>query len=85
MITHMDEQFGKLRKTLKRLELEDDTILIFMTDNGTACGGSFDKEGHLIDGWNQGLRGMKCSEYEGGHRVPFFLRWPGGLSAGLRR
>ncbi|MDC7235558.1 MAG: arylsulfatase [Spirochaetales bacterium] len=78
MISHIDERFGRLRETLNRLELEENTILIFMTDNGTSCGGEFDEEGHLLNGWNHGLRGMKCSEYEGGHRVPFFLRWPAG-------
>ncbi|MGL1894494.1 MAG: arylsulfatase [Spirochaetaceae bacterium] len=78
MITNLDENFGILRDTLKELELEDNTILIFMTDNGTSCGATFDDSGKLIDGWNNGLRGCKNSEYDGGHRVPFFLRWPNG-------
>jgi hypothetical protein len=51
---------------LKELDLEENTILIFMTDNGTS--GSY----------AGGMRGKKGSEYEGGHRVPFFIRWPGG-------
>jgi len=51
---------------LKELDLEKNTILIFMTDNGTSAG---------HDG---GMRGKKGSEYEGGHRVPFFVRWPAG-------
>jgi hypothetical protein len=59
-------------KKLKALGLEKDTILIFMTDNGTAAG--FRKG----VGFNAGMRGTKGSEYDGGHRVPCFIRWPGG-------
>jgi len=66
MITNIDENMGRLMRRLKELELERDTILIFMTDNGTS--GS-----HA-----GGMRGKKGSEYEGGHRVPFFIRWPAG-------
>ena len=79
MITNIDENFGRLRQTLRRLDLEENTILIFMSDNGqTGVGGS------LPDAWyNAGMRGLKGSPYEGGHRVPFFLRWPaGGIDGG---
>jgi arylsulfatase A-like enzyme len=64
MITNIDENMGRLMRHLKRLELQDDTILIFMTDNGTS--GSY----------GAAMRGKKGSEYEGGHRVPCFIRWP---------
>jgi len=71
MITNIDENMGRLARRLKELNLEDDTILIFMTDNGTS--GDYDG----------GMRGKKGSAYEGGHRVPFFIRWPaGGLTSG---
>ncbi len=66
MITNIDENMGRLVRRLNELDLEKNTILIFMTDNGT----SGDYAG--------GMRGKKGSEYEGGHRVPFFIRWPGG-------
>ena len=69
MITNIDENVGRLRKRLAELALEENTIFIFMTDNGTAAGPA------------GGMRGKKGSEYEGGHRVPFFIRWPAGLKA----
>lgn len=74
MITNIDENFALLRTKLRELDIEDNTILIFSTDNGTACA---DK-----DMYTAGLRGVKGSEYDGGHRVPFFIRWAdGGLVA----
>ncbi|MHC4691923.1 MAG: arylsulfatase [Planctomycetota bacterium] len=76
MITNIDENMGRLMKKLKALGLEKDTILIFMTDNGTAAGF---RRGV---GFNAGMKGTKGSEYDGGHRVPCFIRWPGG---GLER
>lgn len=74
MITNIDENFGRLRALLRGLALEEDTILVFMSDNGQtgvdpAVNGTM---------YNAGMRGLKGSPYEGGHRVPFFLRWPGG-------
>jgi arylsulfatase A-like enzyme len=71
MITNIDENMGRLMRRLRQLGLEDNTILIFMTDNGTS------------GGYSGGMRGKKGSEYEGGHRVPCFIRWPdGGLTGG---
>jgi len=66
MISNIDENMGRLVRRLKELDLEQNTILIFMTDNGTS------------GGFAGGMRGKKGSEYEGGHRVPFFVRWPAG-------
>jgi len=83
MITNIDENFGRLRDKLRELGIEDNTILIFMTDNGTATGCALDGKGFVTDGYNMGMRGKKGSEYDGGHRVPFFLRHPtGGLDGG---
>lgn len=78
MIENIDDNVGKLRSHLKKLNLEDNTILVFMTDNGTSCGISHKGDGIVTDGFNNGLRGMKSSQYDGGHRVPFFIRWPQG-------
>ena len=71
MIANIDENMGRLMEKLKQLGIEDNTILIFMTDNGTS-GGRFDA----------GMRGRKGSEYDGGHRVPCFVRWPAARIAG---
>ena len=77
MITNIDENMGRLLGRLKALGLEENTILIFMTDNGTAAG--FQKG----RGFNAAMRGTKGSEYDGGHRAPCFIRWPaGGLAGG---
>lgn len=82
MITNIDENFGKLDKKLAELNLKDNTILIFMTDNGSS-GGCTLKNGEFVDkGYNAGMRGKKGSYYEGGHRVPFFIRWPEGNIGG---
>jgi arylsulfatase A-like enzyme len=77
MITNIDDNMGRLLDRLKTKSLADNTILIFTTDNGTAAGFRSGK------GFNAGMRGAKGSLYDGGHRVPCFIRWPsGGLTGG---
>jgi arylsulfatase A-like enzyme len=81
MIENIDENVGLLEAKLAELGISDDTILVFMTDNGTASGIDLDARGFPIDGpgsYNAGMRGMKCSPYEGGHRVPFLIRYQNG-------
>ena len=80
MITNIDENFGKLEKFLKKHKLADNTILIFMTDNGTSDGISKDCK----IGYNMGLRGKKNDRKDGGRRVPFFIRWKDGKVKGGR-
>ncbi len=84
MIANIDHNMGLLRKRLDTLGLSDNTILIFMTDNGTANGAKFKSlTSEAIQGYNAGMRGKKSSVYEGGHRVPLFIHWPaGGLVGG---
>ena len=76
MISNIDENFLKLKNKLKDLNIEENTILIFMTDNGSACGAKTDKKGNVTEGYNAGMRGIKGSPYEGGHRVPFAISYP---------
>jgi arylsulfatase len=65
--TQLDENVGRLLSFLDRNDLSRNTILIYMTDNGTV---------ERTDFYNAGMRGRKASLYEGGHRVPLFIRWP---------
>lgn len=80
MITNVDDNIGILTKKLEDLGIADNTILIFMTDNGSSMG---DKKIENTIAFNAGMRGKKNSEYDGGHRVPFFIKYPNGkLEAG---
>jgi len=78
MISNIDKNFGVLKEKLTEWGILEDTILIFMTDNGSSCAASLDPNEFVIEGYNGGLRGLKNSEYDGGHRVPFFINWPNG-------
>lgn len=78
MITNIDENFGKLRAKLIELGIEDNTILMFMSDNGQCGGVSRDENVFNCD-----FRGYKGSQYDGGHRIPWLMRWPaGGVQGG---
>ena len=62
MIANLDYNFGVLRERLEDLKLADNTVLIFMTDNGTAAGGKFDGfDSEALEGFNAGMRGKKAS------------------------
>ncbi len=69
MIAHVDKRFGDLEKFLTQHKLRDNTIVIFMTDNGGTAG---------VSVFNAGLRAGKTTYYDGGHRVPCWVRWPDG-------
>jgi len=71
MITNFDENLGRLLDRLDRLGLAGNTVIVFLTDNGTSG-----------KGFNVTMRGRKGSPYEGGHRVPCFIRWPKKLKGG---
>ena len=74
MIANIDENVGELRTFLDELGVTENTIFIYTTDNGTSTGDRI---------FNAGMRGKKGSHYDGGHRVPFFIRWPAkGLTKG---
>lgn len=86
MIAKFDEDFARLRQALVDLELEENTILIFLTDNGPCpwFGGiKIDNDGFTVEGYSAGMRGGKIWGYENAHRVPCFIRWPaGGIEGG---
>ena len=85
MIANIDHNLGLLRERLVQLDLAENTILIFMTDNGTSAGGKFKGlDSEASAGFNAGMRGKKSSIYDGGHRVPFFIHWPKGKLTGGR-
>jgi arylsulfatase A-like enzyme len=75
MLKNVDDNFGRLRAALKDLGLEDNTLLIFLADNGP-CAGSVTMQRFMA-----GLRGLKGTVYENGIRVPCFMRWPRGFRA----
>ncbi len=79
MVTNIDENVGLLRDKLEALGLSENTIVVFMTDNGSCGGVDLDKDDHVDEkdyNHNSGMRGKKGSPYEGGHRVPFILHCP---------
>ena len=83
MITNIDENVARLRAKLRTSGIAENTILIFMTDNGTSAGVGLNERGFPKDGFNAGMHGRKGSEYDGGHRVPCFIHWQeGGLTKG---
>jgi arylsulfatase A-like enzyme len=73
MITNIDDNFGRLTAKLDEWKLAENTLVIFMTDNGTATGSRV---------FNAGMRGAKGSPYQGGTRVPALWRWPAGFAGG---
>lgn len=84
MIANIDKNIGRLRRRLDELNLANDTIVVFLTDNGTTrdanlrLKGNAQKNGSAADGHNAGMRGKKGTAYEGGHRAACFVHWPGG-------
>jgi arylsulfatase A len=79
MIRRMDQGIGRILEQLKQLGLEDDTIVLFVSDNGPQFGGRGDSSS---DRYNCDLRGSKGKVYDGGIRVPGIIRWPAGLKGG---
>ena len=88
MIENIDENMGRLMKKLDEWKLNENTILIFMSDNGMTGGGSgrgkvgTSKGGKPMEAFNANMKGQKGSPDEGGVRVPFFVRWSGKFKAG---
>ncbi len=67
MCENIDDNVGRLLARLEELKVAEDTIVLFLTDNGGTAG---------VKTYNAGMRGGKTSLHEGGSRVPLFVRWP---------
>ena len=79
MITRLDAQVGQILDLLKRKGLDENTIVIFTSDNGPHEEGGADPAFFNRDGL---LKGTKRSTHEGGIRIPFIVRWPGHVQPG---
>lgn len=78
MIAQLDRRIGDVMAKLKELGIDDNTLVIFTSDNGGAWYTG-------IDDLNAPYRGWKATFFEGGIRTPFFMRWPGHLAPGSTR
>lgn len=74
MVENVDQNVGRLLDAIERLGLAEDTIVVYLHDNGPN-----------MRRYVGEMRGMKSEVFEGGIRTPFFVRWPGVVPAGLRR
>ncbi len=73
MVENQDRNVGRILAKLKELNLEEDTIVVYFSDNGP--------NGHR---WTGGMKGTKATTDEGGVRSPLFIRWPGKIAAGMQ-
>jgi arylsulfatase A len=71
MVENMDENIGRIIKKIEELDIEENTIVIFFSDNGPNT-----------DRYNGGMKGRKGSVDEGGVRVPFYIKWPENIRPG---
>lgn len=78
MISFLDDQVGIIMKKIKDLGLDENTIIMFSSDNGATFSAGVDTR---YFNSTAGLRGLKMEVYEGGIRVPFIARWPGKIKA----
>ncbi len=75
-----DAVLGKIKEVLKKTGLDNNTIIVFTSDNGASPMADFktlESKGHFASG---SYRGAKADIYEGGHRIPFIVKWPGKVA-----
>ena len=81
-VMQTDDCIGEICKALQEYNLADDTLVICTSDNGCSRAaeiGKLAKQGHRV---SAGMRGSKADIWDGGHRVPFFVRWPSHVEPG---
>jgi arylsulfatase A-like enzyme len=81
-VMQTDDGVGQIMKALEKHGIADNTLFIFSCDNGTSKGADIPelaKMGHIV---SAGFRGSKADLWDGGHRVPFVVRWPAKVAAG---
>ena len=85
VILQLDWTVGEVMRELKRLKLDNNTLIVFSSDNGPVVNDGYaDRAEELLGGHSPAgpLRGNKYSAFEGGTRVPVIVRWPGKVTAG---
>jgi uncharacterized sulfatase len=80
MVTRIDTEVGRILDLLEELDLDEDTLVLFTSDNGSHSEGGYNP--NFLDS-NGPLRGNKRSLHDGGIRVPLIARWPGKVPAGV--
>ncbi len=83
-VAQTDDSVGQVMEALERNGLDDNTLLVFTADNGTSKAadiGKLQAQGHFP---SANLRGSKADLWDGGHRVPFLIRWPQNVEAGAK-
>jgi len=81
-VMQTDHVVGEIQKALTKIGQVDNTLIIFTSDNGCskAAGiGELAKQGHIV---SADLRGSKADLWDGGHRIPFIVKWPGRVKPG---
>lgn len=83
-VMETDDAIARILEALDEHGLSDNTLVILSSDNGTSRAakiGDLRKQGHLVSAQ---YRGSKADIWDGGHRIPFIVRWPGVVQAGTR-
>ncbi|HTO03476.1 MAG TPA: sulfatase-like hydrolase/transferase [Opitutus sp.] len=83
-VTQIDADVGRILAALEQSGLAENTIVVFTSDNGFAPPGGLEALRQLGHDPSGGLRGFKSDLFEGGHRVPFIVRWPAAKRAGVK-